>query len=307
MRMPWDQFAKEIIPTVLAGVARVSTSEEVKPDAQWVDVVVEPEPGVDFEAQFARLGWFAKMAAHPALFEPFSTTPQLDSLRDCVRKQLNYHHQLRLQHREALLPHLWVLSAGEARQVTTELGLAPRASWPPGFRLAPPGWGIGLVVLSELPPDRATLPLRLLGRGPTLGRAIREVSELPADDPMRSGLVGVLVRHSFVALESVHSAEEQVMLEEEFQKFTQQIRDEARREVREEEREHARKEVREEERAPLRQLVHRLLEDTYGDLDSTAVAHLAAADSARLSVIVDRVVKAQSANPRPSLAAILGD
>ena len=51
-----------------------------------------------------------------------------------------------------------------------------------------------IVVLSELPEDRITLPLRLLGRGATLRRALRELTALPPDAWESQHILPLLVR-----------------------------------------------------------------------------------------------------------------
>lgn len=56
MSSSWDAFAKEVIPSVVAPVARVETSVEAHTDTQFVDLVVTPTPGVDWEAAFAPAG-----------------------------------------------------------------------------------------------------------------------------------------------------------------------------------------------------------------------------------------------------------
>ena len=74
MRLTWDQLAKEIIPSVLAGVGHVQTSVEAQTDTQFVDLYVTPENDVDWTEAFQRLGWLAKMAQQPSIIEPYSTT-----------------------------------------------------------------------------------------------------------------------------------------------------------------------------------------------------------------------------------------
>lgn len=253
MRNTWDRFAKEVLPTVLAGVGRIDTAVEAQVDAQQIDVVVTPEPGIDWEAAFERIGWVARMAERPAIIEPYSTTVGLEDVRDCIRRQLTLHHMRKKAAEKQPdaasaspleVPRLWLLSAGDARAATEAFGLTGQAGWPAGFRFATPGHELCVVVLSELPKTRATLSLRLLGRGPTLADAVQETRQLPETDPLRRPLDEVLAQRRFAALDSTDDEDlaEAEMLQQEWQKFKDQIREEGREDGRKE----GRKEGREE-------------------------------------------------------------
>ena len=268
MRNTWDQFAKEVIPTVLAGVGHVTTAVEAQADTQQVDVVMTPEPGVNWGEAFRTLGWIARMAERAAIIEPYSTTVGLDEVRDCLRKQLTLLHVWRKAaelkaKRQAEgqaegqtegqaagqtepsvpvavdIPQLWLLSVGDARGASDAFGLIGRTDWPKGFRFAAPGFALCVVVLSDLPRIRETLALRLLGRGATLKAAIEDVRELAEDDPLRRPLLEVLAQRRFAALNSRNAEDlaEAEMFQQEWQKFKDQIRDEGRDAGREEGRE----------------------------------------------------------------------
>ena len=95
---------------------------------------------------------------------------------------------------------------------------------------------------------------------------------------MRKPLVEIVVRQRFAELDSDDDVE-RAMLEEEFQKFTKKIRDEAFDEGRDEER---------------RRLVGRQLEKRFGPLDAEALARVAAANGDTLDELFDRGLTASS-------------
>jgi hypothetical protein len=85
VRNTWDRFAKEVLPTVLAGVGQVDTAVEAQADAQQIDVVVTPEPGVDWDAAFRKLGWVVRMAEHPAITSRTRRRSGSTDFRDSLR------------------------------------------------------------------------------------------------------------------------------------------------------------------------------------------------------------------------------
>jgi hypothetical protein len=285
MRLTWDQFAKEIIPSVLAGVGHVETSVEAQTDTQYVDLYVTPEQHVDWAEAFHRLGWLARMAEQPSLIEPYSSTVRIGHVRQCLRKQLTLSHvQGKAEEETVDVPCLWILSVGDARQATQGFGLGSREDWPQGFRFAAPAFELCVIVVSELPKERATLPLRLLGRGETLRQAVQEARMLPETDPMRRRMVEVLAQRRFAALHlrDDEDGSEAEMLQQEFKKFKDQIHEEGRVEGG-------------------AGLLRRLLSRKFGELPPEVIARLEAATQEQLDTWADRILIADS------LAAVFAD
>lgn len=157
------------------GVGHAQTSVEAQTDTQLGDLYLKPERDVDWAEAFHRLGWLARMVERPSIIEPYSNTVRISQVQQCLRKQLTLSHaQGRAEQDEVNVPCLWILSVGDARRATQGFELRAREGWPQGFRFAAPALGLCVIVISELPKERATLPLRLLGRGETLGQAVQE-------------------------------------------------------------------------------------------------------------------------------------
>lgn len=90
---------------------------------------------------------------------------------------------------------LWALSTGRPKEVMRGFAFRPLRKWPAGVYAGPlPAVPFRIVVLSELPEDRTTLPLRLLGRGATLRRAVRELMALPPEAWEQQHIGPLLVR-----------------------------------------------------------------------------------------------------------------
>lgn len=71
--------------------------------------------------------------------------------------------------------------------------MAPAAGWPAGFYQTAPGFRVGVVVLTELPGTRETIPLRLFGPAEVRDGLLAEYEALADDDPMRQTVGSRLV------------------------------------------------------------------------------------------------------------------
>ena len=72
-----------------------------------------------------------------------------------------------------------MISAGRPRTAIEELAFRPIVGWPTGVYSTLSPFKTNLMVVSELPKDRSTLLLRLLGAGRVLIDAIAELGTLP--------------------------------------------------------------------------------------------------------------------------------
>lgn len=209
MRVQFDQLAKGILREVLAGAGEVQTQEEIVSEVQAADVMFRPAPG---RAGRAWSGLLGRLTETPCLIEPFHATPGADAVLDCLRKQLTWRHNLlrdakkrarsenpTSQQREAEsgraareLPRLWILSCGRPETVLADLAFTP-VDGSSGVWQAPRLLATFLVVLRDLPVTRETLPLRLLGAGPTFRQAVAELAALPPDDWEPDALMPVLL------------------------------------------------------------------------------------------------------------------
>lgn len=74
------------------------------------------------------------------------------------------------------------------------------ARWPTGVYLGPGLLRVGIVVASELPPDRSTLLVRLMAAGPLLPRAIEDLAKLPSGAHERAVAARILLslQHALV-------------------------------------------------------------------------------------------------------------
>ncbi len=255
------------------------TSEmEVSPDPQNADGYFVPNPERSSPVTSTLLG---RMSDHPCSFEVFSAAPDVGESKECVRKLLNLHHILEGKEPNAPLPRQWIISSGLPKSAFGELGARRAKGWPEGvYRLAR-AFDTFFIVASELPEDRSTLLLRLMGRGRTLRRAVEDLKKLSEDDFERCTALPILVRFRIEA-----AAEPVSTVDEEFLMNTQEVMDMFEQ----------RAEQRGEQRGLVRQrkMVLRQLRRKFGDLPEAILARVDAADADTLDRFADKLLFAAS-------------
>jgi hypothetical protein len=74
-------------------------------------------------------------------------------------------------------PMLWILAASFSEPMLRKLKVRTRAGWPKGVYFHGDDLHrVGIVVASELPPERSTLLVRIVAAGPLLPGAIAELA-----------------------------------------------------------------------------------------------------------------------------------
>jgi hypothetical protein len=216
-RIRFDQLAKSMLDEILSTAGEVRTQVEILGEVQAADVLFLPAR--DREAERKRLGLLGRMAETACLLEPFSDAPGANAALDCLTKQLTLRRNLvrearKNEHGPPEIPRLWILSAGRPMTVLTGLGFRRLAGWPRGVWTAAPLLSTYLVVLRDLPETRGTLPLRLMGSGVALRRALSELNALPREEWEPRAIVPLLLAlriQVFHNLEDPESADENIM------------------------------------------------------------------------------------------------
>jgi hypothetical protein len=201
MRQPFDQLAKRILRAVYALAGAVVNQHEVAPDALAIDTWFQPDPAR--AAERARMGLLGRMG-EPAstMFEAFHGAPGVPEYRGAVFKQLALDRVSMLDAKKAdrpalPFPWLWILCARRPDGVLDAYGFAEKPGWPAGFHERAQGDMLAICVLRELPRERDTLLLRLLGAGVVLQGAIEDLSALPDDAWERQLALPLLVALRF--------------------------------------------------------------------------------------------------------------
>jgi hypothetical protein len=266
-----DQFAKEYLEELLTPLGRIKKSRKVKSEVQEIDVWFEPtssQPRTELP-----LGLLGKMATTSCLFEPFRNPPSEVEIRSCLLKLYAVHGEvLRKAKRtnqtiaESELPVLWILTPTFSARMVQGLGAteSKERGLEKGVYFLANFLKTGIVALHQLPVNKDTLWLRVLGKGGTQKRAVEELVELPGSNPFRENLLEILANwRKNLELRDNLSREEQEAIMNLSPAYLKQ-REEWKLEGKQEGRQEGRQEGTLEER---HSMIASLLEGRFGTLD----------------------------------------
>ena len=195
-QFPHDQFAKNLLESLLAPGGQVTTALTIDSEVREIDVYFNPTSD---PTRISALGLLARCASQPAVFEPFRNPVSTPEIRSCMSKLYDLHRETVRQAKkdgrkitDTELPILWMLTPTLAAPTLTGFGAINEVSWGNGVYLLPPLQKTGIIVIHQLPAIPATLWFRLLGKGKVQQQAISEVAALPVDSPYRTDTLKLL-------------------------------------------------------------------------------------------------------------------
>jgi Domain of unknown function (DUF4351) len=198
-QFPHDQFAKDLLESLLSPFGRVETDRKISSEVREIDVCFFPNAEVE---HILSLGLLSKLASTGAAFEPFRNPASADEIRSCMAKLFDLHTELnrqakRQQHPkqdELQLTKLWILTPTLAAATLESFGaITDVERWGNGVYLMPPAHKTGIVVIHQLPETPDTLWLRILGKQKVQQRAIAEIDGLDPNSPYRKNALRLLL------------------------------------------------------------------------------------------------------------------
>lgn len=217
-QFPHDQFAKDLLETLLSPFGEVQTAKTIDAQVREIDVYFTPAANIPPDSP---LGLLHKLAATPATFEPFRKAVNIGEVRSCIAKLIELQNELTRQAKrdskpkltEADLTQLWILTPTLSAEKLTDFGaIKDVESWGEGVYLLPKSFKTGIVVIHQLPETRDTLWLRILGRDNVQIRAIGEIVRLPADSPYRQNALELFSNLKIVLENKQNKATEETEL-----------------------------------------------------------------------------------------------
>lgn len=186
-QFPHDQFAKNLLESLLSPFGLVQTAFTMSSEIREIDVYFTPD------SLPTNLGLLSQCAATSAVFEPFRNPVNVFEIRSCMSKLYDLHGEIIRQAKkqqtklaDSDLPTLWILTPTLAAPALAGFGaILDLDTWGAGVYLPHHHLKMGIIVIHQLPVTPATLWFRLLGKGNVQAQAISEVATLPADSPYR--------------------------------------------------------------------------------------------------------------------------
>jgi hypothetical protein len=189
-QFPHDQFAKDLLESLLSPFGEVQTAKTIDSQVREIDVYFSPNLT---SPPSPNLGLLHKLAATPATFEPFRKAVTISEIWSCIAKLIDLQGELTRQSKregqaltEAELPHLWILTPTLSAEKLADFGaIKDVETWGEGIYRLAKSLKTGIVVLHQLPATADTLWVRILGRENVQIRAIAELARLPVEHPYR--------------------------------------------------------------------------------------------------------------------------
>jgi Domain of unknown function (DUF4351) len=196
-QVPFDQLSKQYLEEFLAPLGLVQRNLEVLGESKFVDVWFVPTQPLSSEDR--DLGLLGQIIQTPCLLEPFRNAPSRTEIRTCILKLIWIQEderrkgkQQRIAVKEGDLPQLWILAATATNPVIQDFGAEERSEWDSGIYFLPAAFKTAIIVIDKLPETQESLWLRVLGRGATQQKAVKEILALPDTHPRRAGILRLL-------------------------------------------------------------------------------------------------------------------
>jgi hypothetical protein len=197
-RFPYDQFAKDYLKELLQPLGQVETSRKVPSEVREIDVYFAPSP--QSTSDTIQIGLLGKIAAKPALIEPFRNAATITEIRSCMNKLFDVFAQIKRQTKgdespidESALPMLWILSPTASDPILNGFRASTDAEWGEGGHFLGDYLRTVIVAIHQLPRKQETLWLRILGKGRVQKQAIDELEALPNNHPLRAKAIDLLL------------------------------------------------------------------------------------------------------------------
>jgi hypothetical protein len=197
-QFPHDQFAKDLLETLLSPFGWVETDRKISSEVREIDVCFFPHPQTTAPPT---LGLLSRLASTGTAFEPFRNPVAADEIRSCISKFYAWQVELQRLAKRGLLPlsaglpltRLWILTPTLAAATLEGFGaITDLATWGRGVYLLPAELATGIVVIHQLPETDDTLWLRVLGKHKVQERAVEEIHRLTQAHPHRQQALELL-------------------------------------------------------------------------------------------------------------------
>jgi hypothetical protein len=198
-RFRHDEFAKDLLRTILEPYGNVKIDRLVKSELRKIDVFFTPADLVPDDPTLQLL-W--KCAQYGASFEPFRSPVQEEEICSTMGKLFDVHALLtRKAKREkkppikvSERPQLWIITPTMSSEKLKTSNLTSKGDdWCEGIYWMNDTVCTGFIVVHQLPKTPETVWFRTLGRGKVQQEAIDEIAALPKDSVYRQKVLELFV------------------------------------------------------------------------------------------------------------------
>ncbi len=205
-QFPHDEFVKEYLPELISDYGDVTSGENVTGQRREIDVFFQPNKPVPTTPD--TLGLLGKLTQTTCLFEVFRNPVTTSEIKECLGKLFDVEVAIKREKRRNKSkentqekPFLWILTPTLSEEKLNSFKAELSESWCPGIYFLPPAFNTAIIVIHQLPVNKETLWLRILGKGKVQENAIDEIKALPKNHPNRDNVLE-LIGNLFAILEA---------------------------------------------------------------------------------------------------------
>jgi hypothetical protein len=216
-QFPHDEFVKEYLPELYQDYGIVTPSVDVMSEKREIDVLFTPTKPVPTTPE--TLGLLGKLAQTTCLLEIYRNPVNDHLIMDCIGKLVTVRNNLlksakKNQENQEISVFLWIITPTISDKILTGFHGNTRENWEKGVYFLPPTLCTGIIAIHQLPKNKNTLWLRILGKGKTQVEAIEELKASSLHNPHRE-IILELVYGLLDKLETKQRQKQGLILEDE--------------------------------------------------------------------------------------------
>ena len=201
-QFPHDDFVKEYLPELISNYRVVNSGKKIASQTKEIDVFFQPYNKVNNNSN--QLGLLAKLLRTTCLFEVYRNSVTVNQINECIGKLVDLTTLLGRESRKSKnkieAVNLWILTPTLSQKILSSFSAQKIDDWSDGIYFLPSALSTRIIVIHQLPVNRETLWLRMLGKGKVQELAIEELNRLPRDNPYKDSVLE-LISNLFTMLE----------------------------------------------------------------------------------------------------------
>ncbi len=201
-QFPHDDFVKEYLPELISNYGLVNSGKKIASQTKEIDVFFQPDNKVNNNSN--QLGLLARLLRTTCLFEVYRNSVTVNQINECIGKLVDLTTLLGRESKKSKnqieAVNLWILTPTLSQKILNSFEARTQEDWEEGIYFLPSALSTGIIVVHQLPVNKDTLWLRMLGKGKVQELAIEELNALPKDNQYRDSVLE-LVSNLFTMLQ----------------------------------------------------------------------------------------------------------
>ena len=220
-QFPHDEFVKQYIPELISDYGIPQEGKKIRSQIKEIDVFFEPTKTLPTNVENI-VGWLSKFLQTICLFEVYRNHVSTEEINECIGKLIEVKREIKRAKRkntsdkksENQEVKLWILTPTLSQNILNSFEAKQKEEDLAGIYQLPSALDTGIIVIHQLPKNKDTLWLRILGKGKVQENAIDELKQLPEAHPHRENVLE-LISNLYTMLEAKKQDSQKLTQEDE--------------------------------------------------------------------------------------------